>query len=228
MIMDEVVIDIYFDHSDNNYYAKEEFICESCNKKIEEIMRYLVNWGKQSSHIDTYCLNCWGKIKERPSMAEVSYSCIITNKIPEMAIPIFLQPPTLCNTNGLSTFQVADIMKNCDTEIDNTRLAGRTDHAAAVEVQKNKELLKQRDQELGESPFMLLDQRKQRKMEAMQKAEEILNNKKLEVYEKIEKIGEIKEELKINKKDIDVNYFFENIKNSTPLLPDFQEKKRLE
>lgn len=145
------MIDIWFDPKTKKCYAQKEFKCETCSEIIKDIIIYNVTWHKKTN-IDTYCFGCFDKIKERISVVEETYTCILMEKVPDSAVPIYLQPPTLTNRKFMTVFQVGEIMKNSDAEIiDNTRLAGRKDVQGELDYNENKRLLNQRNKEL-ESP----------------------------------------------------------------------------
>lgn len=145
------MINIYFEPSEKQMYAEGFYICQQCRTEITEQMFFKCYWGKKS-RIETYCIKCFDKFNDHYSVVDECYP-VILDIIPETAIPILLQPPQLANKNGFTIFEVGNILKNSEAQIiDHTRLAGRIDRNAMLEVQKNKELLDNRNIELNSKP----------------------------------------------------------------------------
>ena len=211
-----MMFNLYFSKKTGNRYYLGEAYCNRCKELIENNLFLNFHWSRKNKPIfETYCFNCLKDMKDHGREVKEQNSYVVVesfDSLPEDSYPIYPSPPTLISPRNFNVFEAAFV--NSEAEIiDNTRLAGRSDPAAAVEFKKNKEMLEKKDEELGKSAFLLNDIA--RDQELTERDKKFGRNKYKKTY---------REELP--KDNFDVDKHLEGVKDSTPLI-DEEDKKLL-
>ncbi len=181
------------------YFAKETPICNSCKNECFDTLILHQTWDrKRGNHKEhTYCINCMDKIRKYGE--DELKTCVITYTMMEHLDLIIKQPAQLVGSS--STWDSNVIYKGEGEIVDNTKYAGRIDTNATQKIEHNKKLLEQRDKELGDNAYGFI----------AKEQEKVLKGIPRTPY----------------KDELDIDSFFDNIKNSVPAIEQ-KEKKLLE
>ena len=154
---------IFFSKKENVYYyvTYGEFPnCNACHKEVNRTLVYHTSWRKSGDEVRMYHIGCYQKISLRGVIDEFK-TCVVTDKMPEEAHPVFERSPSLANSSGASTFEVSKILKGSEAEVkDRTKLAKDPNHCIEMHYEKNLKMFKKKEEELGYSNFLLQDLRR--------------------------------------------------------------------
>jgi len=149
---------IFFSKKENVYYyvTYGEFPnCNACHKEVNRTLVYHTSWRKSGDEVRIYHIGCYQKISLRGVIDEFK-TCVVTDKMPEEAHPVFERSPSLANSNGASTFEVSKILRGSEAEVkDRAKVSKDPGQYIDPHYQKNLKMFEKKEKELGYSAFLL-------------------------------------------------------------------------
>lgn len=144
-------MNIVFSPMNKNYFTTENVDCSYCRQPIEKIIIHCYCWTKKRCIKETYCINCYNKMKNIYIVMEKK-TIILVDDYPDDSIPIVNRPPVLATSRDMTVFEVADKQVADESVIDKTKYAGRPEGSwIGIQIgQPDMKLLKVKDKALSQ------------------------------------------------------------------------------
>ncbi|PIN74109.1 hypothetical protein COV20_00650 [Candidatus Woesearchaeota archaeon CG10_big_fil_rev_8_21_14_0_10_45_16] len=221
---------LFYDKKQEVYFfiADEPVHCYSCRSQITANLVYQTIWRKSSEQIRTYCLRCLDRITVLGDTDEFKM-CVVSSRQPSEALPVFERRPPLGGKGDCNTFNVIQIMKGSDAEVDDQTFISRDpNQSMMLDFERNILQFQKRDESLGVSAFIIQDIQKDENLsklpveDELQKVANKVGKKKKpverpRVYEQSSPAIDTKQELEI------LDAFFKATLNSKLLLPEHEK-----
>lgn len=119
---------LFYDKITESYYTDSDYECTNCNEPIENVMLLVTFWHNKESWINTFCKECFQRIKNWEVTSE--HKLIVLATPPQTAIVVPIRKPELGNGRCDCVFMAANLKS--ETTNDYTKYSGQTIQGAMI------------------------------------------------------------------------------------------------